>query len=455
MRIAFFEDGCAENLAPIAWTRPVFELICGRWSLRERCVHVMRRIGDDIIREWGALVRPYLADVYREAHLDARVNDAVWLQQHDTLLINGRWLPSARTIETLQLQHEVAYMIDNTVVAMWIDSTEAALISGQNADQTISQIAATRTLESADGVLIQRPWDLVNHNGEQLMDDAILAPATRTLQTNLDQRVAILGTASDVSIDPRAEIDPFVVIDARHGPVSVDAGAAIQAFTRLEGPCHVGRGSQLFRANVRGGTTIGNVCRVGGEIECSILHSHANKYHDGFLGHSYVCPWVNLGAMTTNSDLKNDYSAVRVPLSGEAIETGQTKVGCFIGDHTKTALSSLFNTGSSIGVMSIVLPGGELLPKHVPSFSRIWHGELIDGWDLDRSLELARVAQGRRDQEFTVAQETLLRFLHQHTRDERMAAIERFHGIRSVRPPKGQTLRVEPQLSAEVPLHSS
>lgn len=116
-----------------------------------------------------------------------------------------------------------------------------------------------------------------------------------------------------VRIHPTAEIEPFVVINASAGPVIVDEGAKIQAFTRLEGPCYVGQQSQLFRANLRSGTSIGPVCRVGGEIESSILHSYVNKYHDGFLGHSYVCPWVNLGALTTNSDLKNDYSTVKVP----------------------------------------------------------------------------------------------------------------------------------------------
>jgi UDP-N-acetylglucosamine diphosphorylase/glucosamine-1-phosphate N-acetyltransferase len=200
----------------------------------------------------------------------------------------------------------------------------------------------------------------------------------------------------------------------------------IQAFTRLEGPCHVGAKSQLFRANVREGTTIGPACRVGGEVEGAILHGYVNKYHDGFLGHSYVCPWVNLGALSTNSDLKNDYSTVRVPLSGQTIDSGEMKVGCFIGDHTKTAIGSLFNTGTSVGVMCLILPDGELLPKHVPSFSRIWHGELIDGYPLEKGLMTARAAMHRRNKMLTMAQETLLRKVHLLTLNERERAIERF-----------------------------
>jgi len=137
--------------------------------------------------------------------------------------------------------------------------------------------------------------------------------------------------------------------------------------------------------------------------------------------------------LTTNSDLKNDYSTVGVPLAGEMIDTGSTKVGCFIGDHTKTALASLFNTGSSVGVMSMVLPGGELLPKHIPSFSRIWHGELDGRFDLESSLETARTTLGRRGCELTTAEERMLRFLHDETAAERDAAILRFRERRNRR----------------------
>ena len=134
-----------------------------------------------------------------------------------------------------------------------------------------------------------------------------------------------------------------------------------------------------------------------------------------------------MGALTTNSDLKNDYSTVRVPLAGVPIESGSKKIGSFFGDHTKTALCSQFNTGSSLGVMTMILPSGELLPKHVPSFSRVWHGAIDDQLDLDRGLESARRAMDRRNCDLTTAQERLLRHLYEQTKDERQLAIERLH----------------------------
>jgi len=141
-------------------------------------------------------------------------------------------------------------------------------------------------------------------------------------------------------------------------PVVVEEAVTVHSSTRLEGPCYVGRRTQLRAAQVRGGT-IGVECRVGGEFEASILHGHSNKYHDGFLGHSYVGEWVNLGAITSNSDLRNDYGEVFVPLQGDPIPTGQAKVGCFLGDHTRTGLGSMLNTGTAVGdhaALSVVQP---------------------------------------------------------------------------------------------------
>jgi hypothetical protein len=135
---------------------------------------------------------------------------------------------------------------------------------------------------------------------------------------------------------------------------------------------------------------------------------------------------VNLGALTTNSDLKNDYSYIRVPVMGESVETGLTKIGCFIADHAKTSIGSLLNTGASIGAMSMILPDGQLSPKHVPSFCKTSHGELSEGVDIERALRTARIAMGRRNCELTLAQERLWRRLYLQTRAERENAILRF-----------------------------
>lgn len=417
MRVAFFEDSLAGQFAPIALLRPVFELLCGHFGPRERAQTQLP------VTRWGAFVRSELEATYREDHPGCQVNQTDWLRGGPTLLLNGRWLTDPRLLNSIQPGD--AGIIDGTVVYLTLDPLEAPLLTGENWDDALPQLARNRNRVVAPGTLVRYPWDLVHQNPDQLRLDYAAREMHVSHSFEPGAQVAILGPAQHVFVDPTARLDPFVVIDARKGPVYIDAGAMIQAFTRLEGPCYVGPKSQLFRANVREGTSIGPVCRVGGEIEGAILHGYVNKYHDGFLGHSYVCPWVNLGALTTNSDLKNDYSTVRVPLQGVPIESGDMKVGCFIGDHTKTAIGSLFNTGSSIGVMCLILPDGELLPKHVPSFSRIWHGDLVEGFPLEKGLATARAAMERRHKTLTTAQETLLRRVHAMTQNERVRAIDR------------------------------
>ncbi|MBL8850372.1 MAG: hypothetical protein JNG89_11895 [Planctomycetaceae bacterium] len=402
---------------PLALLRPVFELLCGHFSVRERWV----RFGD--VHEWGAWLRPELIETYGQQHPEARLNDPAWLAEGPTTFINGRWLPGAGPLAEIS-PDEVGF-IGDTMAAITVGPDELPGVTTASLLGELERIAGRRRRVEVAGTVAEFPWDLVSRNASMLRDDFARRKRNCGCVLN-DPHVVIQGDPADVYIDPTAAIDPFVVIDARHGPVWVDAGARVLPFTRIEGPALIGRNSQLFRAHIREGTTIGPVCRVGGEIEESILHAYVNKYHDGFLGHAYVCPWVNLGAQTSNSDLKNDYSAVRVPLTGESIDTGSTKVGCFIGDHTKTAIGSLLNTGTSIGAMCLVLPDGELLPKHVPPFA--WHrrGRLETPDDLlERGIAAARIAMSRRDCALTDADERLLRHAFSATQAERDGALVR------------------------------
>jgi UDP-N-acetylglucosamine diphosphorylase/glucosamine-1-phosphate N-acetyltransferase len=417
LRIALFEDRASSQFSPLSLLRPVFELRCGHFSVRERVLAAHPHV------EWAACLRPWLRETYALKHPAAHANDETWLREGPTLFINGRWLGDPRSLSGID--DTSVGVIDDQIVWLVVDPDEAALIDPADAEEGLARIAASRRPEPAEGVLLRYPWDLIHHNAEQLARDYHLRSRGQS-QAGLGPQIALQGDPANIHIDPSAVVDPFVVIDARHGPVWIEAEARLLPFTRIEGPAYIGRGTQVFRAHVREGTSIGPVCRIGGEIEESIFHGYGNKYHDGFLGHSYVCPWVNLGALSTNSDLKNDYSAVKVPLMGESIDTGSTKVGCFIGDHTKTALGSLFNTGSSIGLMTMILPGGELLPKHVPSFTRVWHGrieELPQG--IEPSLAIARTAMGRRKLELAPAMERLLREVYRQTAGERTAAIQR------------------------------
>ncbi|HZZ81348.1 MAG TPA: hypothetical protein VFE62_22790, partial [Gemmataceae bacterium] len=214
-------------------------------------------------------------------------------------------------------------------------------------------------------------------------------------------QVAVVGPAADLIVAEDASIEPYVFVDTRGGPVLIDRGAQVHAFSRLEGPCYVGRNSWIVGAKLRAGSSIGPCCRIGGEIEASIVQGFSNKYHEGFLGHSYLGEWVNLAAATQTSDLRNDYDMIRVQVNGQRVATGKNKIGSYIGDHTKTGLSALLNTGSSIGAFANVLPSGSLLPAVVPSFCQVQNGELREMWDLRKTFATATRVMQRRGKTFT------------------------------------------------------
>jgi UDP-N-acetylglucosamine diphosphorylase / glucose-1-phosphate thymidylyltransferase / UDP-N-acetylgalactosamine diphosphorylase / glucosamine-1-phosphate N-acetyltransferase / galactosamine-1-phosphate N-acetyltransferase len=417
MRVAFFEDSSALNFHPIALARPVFELVCGRHSIRERIVRHLP------VTDWGVFCREHLAETYRETHPEAHVNDFAWLSAAPTLVINGRWIPTADAVAR-DLEFNGAGLNGGRVAFFALEPFDAAMVMRNGWDEALSTLAQSRGRIDAPGLVAENPWDLVRHNPTQLLEDFRLA-GPPAVEYTTRPNVAVVGSPDSLFIDATARIEPFVVFDTTTGPIAIGPGALVRSFSHIEGPCHVDCGSQLWAAAVRGGSTIGPDCRVGGEVECSILHGHVNKYHTGFLGHSYLCPWVNLGAQTTTSDLKNDYTHVRVPVMGDSIDTGMTKVGSFMADHTKTAIGTLLNTGSSIGAMSMLLPDGKLSPKHVPSFCKLRDGELTDDIDLERALRTARIAMGRRNCELTAAQERLWRRLYVQTRGEREDAITR------------------------------
>ncbi len=230
---------------------------------------------------------------------------------------------------------------------------------------------------------------------------------------------ALVGPMENLWIEPDAILDPYVVADTTQGPVIIDAHAHVTAFSRLEGPCYVGPHTQVRGAKIRAGTTLGPQCRVGGEVEASIIHGNSNKYHEGFLGHSYVGEWVNLGAGTHNSDLRNDYGEVTLTIHGQPVASGQTKVGCFLGDHTKTGLGTLLNTGTSVGAFCNLLPAGRFAPKSVPSFMNWWNGSLREGFEMDRLMNTASQVMQRRGQTLTDAHIALYYCIRQETAFER------------------------------------
>ena len=234
----------------------------------------------------------------------------------------------------------------------------------------------------------------------------------------------LIGSAEQLYVDPAARIEPQVTFDTTHGPITVAAGAVVQAYSRVDGPCHIGPGTQVNSGTrLRGGVTLGPHCRVGGEVECSIVQGYTNKYHDGFLGHSYLGTWVNIGAGAQVSDLRHDYGEACVPVRGEAVPTSRVKVGCFLGDHVKIGLGCLLNTGTVAGAFGQFLPAGRLLPKEVPAFCTTSFDRLAPRGELDGILTTADYVMRRRGQELTPVHDALYRALYAATAGDRRRAL--------------------------------
>jgi UDP-N-acetylglucosamine diphosphorylase / glucose-1-phosphate thymidylyltransferase / UDP-N-acetylgalactosamine diphosphorylase / glucosamine-1-phosphate N-acetyltransferase / galactosamine-1-phosphate N-acetyltransferase len=421
MRSCLFEDR-AEQLKPLALTRPVFDLRCGMVTLRQK---LLRHVGES---DWGVLIRPELKDLYRLQHPDAAVNDADWLSADDVILVNGRWLPPEEAFEIPRdscvgtVGAEVAYCRLNEGLQSAICNLKSEIAFDQ-LPMLLEACRHTLPSQPAGGRMIAYPWDLVDRNADEIRRDFRYQITDCRVQA--DQRpancnsLAVLGPPENLWIAASARIEPMVVADTTQGPVVIDENAVVSAFTRLEGPCYVGPGTQVLGAKVRGGTSLGPECRVGGEIEASILHGYSNKYHEGFLGHSYVGAWVNLGAGTHNSDLRNDYGEVTMTLHGSLVLTGMTKVGCFLGDHTKTGLGTLLNTGTNVGAFCNLLPAGRFAPKYVPSFTTWWNGSLREAFTLDQLLATAQIAMKRRGVTLMDAHKALYARLLEETQEER------------------------------------
>ena len=412
MRICVYEDAEYAGLEPLTLTRPAFDLLCGASSLLER---QMRRFAAS---EVGVLVRPLLVDLCQLAHPEIKVNDDAWLRREPTILVNGRWL--CGTTLTLTGGPEVGVVDDQIAYAVPPDA-ERIDANLETLPWRLEEWKRTLPRRSAGGSLIAYPWHLVERNGEAIGQDYSDWNTGRE-RSPLPAGATLIGSAEQVLIDPTARVEPLAVLDATKGPVLIDRGAVVQAFSRLEGPCYVGPDSHILGAKLRGGS-IGPHCRVGGEVEASILHGYANKAHDGFLGHSYVGEWVNLAAGTQVSDLRADYGAISFRVGGRTIDSGVMKAGAYFGDHTKTSINALINTGTISGPFNQFLANGGLLPRVVPAFCRVAHGRLQERTDLREMFDTAAVMMGRRQREWTPEHAEMFLALYERTEETRRQTI--------------------------------
>lgn len=229
----------------------------------------------------------------------------------------------------------------------------------------------------------------------------------------------VVGSPNEIHIGARSVVQPGCVLDCTHGPIMLGEDVSVK-WSQIKGPVFVGDGCVLDGARVRQGTSIGAHCKIGGEVSASIFQGRTNKAHEGFVGHSWIGRWANLGALATTSNLKNTLGNIRFQRdSSTRFDTQMQFLGSLIGDYSKIGVGQMLTTGSNIGVGCNIF-GGRVAPSYVPSFC--WGG--ADGWQeyrFDKFLETARATMARHDIEVRSEIEAILREIFMQTQSERRA----------------------------------
>jgi UDP-N-acetylglucosamine diphosphorylase/glucosamine-1-phosphate N-acetyltransferase len=396
MNIVLFEDSDSSNLLPLVYFRPVWELRCGALTLEEK---IRNHLGGN----YFYLAREYLQKYY----LNEKKNFINMPDDSSALFVNGRWLFSDEDAHSLkELSPGEALFSKDTLLAF---RTSPFKLSGLLKDGLPDSERILNSLKSREykAQVVRYLWDAIDWNSNQLVADFQLMGKKMEIKGTVSAGVHFIEK-DNIHIAETAQLKPCVVVDASGGPVWIDEGVTVMPNAVLEGPIYIGKDSLVkIGAKLYGDTSIGPVCKIGGEVEGSIIQGYSNKQHEGFLGHSYLGSWVNLGADTNNSDLKNNYGKIQVLLNGKLVDTGKQFVGLMMGDHSKTAINTMFNTGTIVGVNCNVFGAG-MPPRFVPSFS--WGGaEKLVEYKLDKIIEVAKLVMERRKVPFTQKDEALFR----------------------------------------------
>jgi len=363
MNVVLFEDEKLSNFYPISRLRTVDNIRTGRWTQKERVALQFK-------------INPLSYSTRELYGGDFKVED-------DTLFLNAR-LKDFSSFEDLE--------------------TGACIVNkdGDVLGYRGNKIIEGKNFDGFDVVTKEMPmynyiWDVIADLPDRLNADLCEDPSLGKILSPIDEDFVHIKNKKNVYIGKGVKLGEGVDLNAEDAPIWIEDGAIIQSHCCIIGPAYIGRKSKVKPGSLLDIVAIGDVVKISGEIEGSIFQGYSNKQHLGFLGHAFVGEWVNLGAGTTNSDLKNNYSKVSVILEGKRYETGMQFLGTIIGDHSKAAINTTFNTGTIVEPFCNIFGRG-YPPKYVPPFS--WWGDSIEEYRLDKAIETAAKVMKRRGREF-------------------------------------------------------
>ncbi len=364
--LILFEDSATSHLYPITLGRPAYGMLCGSYRLID-LVEDLSAVNAGIARV--GIVREHVAAIQQNDYPHLQSADD-WvrnpLQKSDDLALwlNARLVPHGTSIDALS-----AWLKSGEPGMVMDDGSVAAALLPCDQHPPVDQLTTTGITDffsngSLDNVprreetlpLMKYPHDMIRWNREILADN---------LQRRIEQggyREVADGVFADETVTLHSTLD----IDTRLGPIVLDADARVGPFVCLNGPMHIGARTRVIEhAAIKEHVSIGHTSKIGGEVEASVIESFTNKQHHGFLGHSYLGSWINLGAGTCNSDLKNTYGEVNMDYHGHRVATGMQFLGCIMGDYAKTAINTGIFTGKLIGACSMLYG---FVTTNVPSF---------------------------------------------------------------------------------------
>lgn len=405
MKITIFEDSFHRQFEPVSILRPVYDIKTGIFSNAERLEHPAERI-----KEINYFCRQELAALISEQ----KKKEVNTFKNGDVFFVNGRVILFQKALEKIfGINNECILTKQNTLIAAYIKNPRLKpdnfIIDKETFAGTKEvEIESLGLKENKDFFILNYAWDVIRYFEEVLRNDLDIVFKKKLYPLPDGDYIR---NPKDIYADKKADIYPGVVMDATKGKIYIDEDSIIEPFTFIKGPAYIGK-----KVIIKSGTKIygpvmaGFNSRLAGEISGTIFHSFANKQHDGFIGNSYVCEFVNLGADTVTSNLKNNYSIIKARYKTDMpqINTGMQFLGSIIGDHVKTGINTMLNTGSIIGIFALIA-GGDFPEKFINNFAWYITGAPPKLYKIDDALTTAKMVMGRRDVEMTEAYENVIR----------------------------------------------
>lgn len=391
--ILFDDPAIRTALLPFTFTRPVAGIRIGIQTLAEKWADVLGQ------------TPCFLTEPYLQTKFSQRTSN-------DNLYVNGAICPTDALVQRLNELQSGESLISPGGLLLALRTDRQT----NQAAQLVDLPQHTHTF-AEPLTIIRHLWDIFVQNGDQIRADFTRLTAGRTSAPITDSFTRCYAP-ENIFVEPGATIRASV-LNAEGGPIYVGRNATISEGSAMIGPFALCEGSTVnWGGKMRSNTTIGPFCKVGGEVGNSIFFGYSNKAHDGFLGNSVIGEWCNLGANTNNSNLKNDYSNVKLHsyATGQLDDTGRIFCGLMMGDFTKAGISTMFNTGTVVGV-SVNVFGAGFQPKHIPSFS--WGGTDTGfaKYRIDKALQVAREAFSRRNVELDEVEEAILRAVYRQEQE--------------------------------------